>query len=89
MDKNLIYHSFYIRPPYNKSFSIKLFIYDITSRGYEVFDPLNPKGHRTFTLQADYEKYIDEVKGIDGAVKIVKHSKNTIEKKLKELQEEA
>lgn len=85
MDKSLIHHSFYIRLPYNKSFTIKLFIYDISSRGYEVYDPSNPEGYRIFTLKADYKKYVDEVKGIDGAVKIVKHSKKTIEKKLKEL----
>lgn len=95
MDKSLIYHSFYIKDPGDKEITSKLFIYNVTSRGYEVYNPLNPPGCRLSTIQLtpitpidDCEKNTSGTSENRGLIKVVKHNKNTIEKKLKEVQEE-
>lgn len=87
MNKNLLHHSFYVREPRRRTFSIKMFIYDINSEGYSVYNSRHPQGYKFFTLEDDYEKYV-KIPPCDGAVKIVKHNKKTIEKILEEIKEQ-
>lgn len=85
MNKNLIYHSFYIRRPRNKTFTDKMFIYKIDDKGYHVYNPNNPKGYKIGIAPNDYEKYVNSLPECDGAVKIVRHTQKTINKILNEI----
>lgn len=87
MKKDLLYHSFYIRRPRNKTFTDKMFIYKIDDKGYYVYSSEQPKNYKLFILPDDYEKYVNTLSACDGTVKIVKHKPNTIEKKLQEIKE--
>lgn len=88
MNKDLLHHSFYVKEPRRRTFTIKMFIYNVGSEGYSVYDSRNPQGHKFFNLKDDYEKYVDQLPPSDRAVKIVKHNKKTIEKILEEIKEQ-
>lgn len=82
MDKNLLNHSFYIKLPHYKSFTVKEFIFKIDDKGYHTYNHNAPIGYRISTLKPDYEKWCTILPPCDGAVKIVKHKDETIIKLL-------